>query len=174
MSFWWIDPSWLCMGFSHGFNCKESACNMGDPGSIPESGNPLKEEMATHSSILTWTIPWTEEPSRLQSMGWQRVRYDWGTDTHDQLRRLLLSLLINFALRSILSDGASLVAQLVKNPPAMQETPVQFLGREDPLEKGSTHYSLQYSGLENSIDYTAKSQTRLSDFQFLWYYAHYL
>jgi len=34
-------------------------------------------------------------------------------------------------------DGrASLVAQLVKNPPAMQETPVQFLGRKDPLEKG--------------------------------------
>ena len=32
--------------------------------------------------------------------------------------------------------GASLVAQLVKNPPAMQETPVQFLGWEDPLEKG--------------------------------------
>ena len=31
---------------------------------------------------------------------------------------------------------AFLVAQLVKNPPAMQETPVQFLGREDPLEKG--------------------------------------
>ena len=31
---------------------------------------------------------------------------------------------------------ASLIAQLVKNPPAMQETPVQFLGREDPLEKG--------------------------------------
>ena len=31
---------------------------------------------------------------------------------------------------------ASLVAQLVKNPPAMQETPVQFLGQEDPLEKG--------------------------------------
>ena len=47
----------------------------------------------------------------------------------------LLSLLINFALRSILSDGASLVAQLVKNPPAMQETPVRFLGGEDPLEK---------------------------------------
>ena len=31
---------------------------------------------------------------------------------------------------------ASLVAQLVKNPPAIQETPVQFLGQEDPLEKG--------------------------------------
>ena len=39
--------------------------------------------------------------------------------------------------------GASLVAQLVKNPPAMQETPVEFLGREDPLEKGkATHSSI--------------------------------
>ena len=39
--------------------------------------------------------------------------------------------------------GASLVAQLVKNPPAMQETPVRFLGREDPLEKGkATHSSI--------------------------------
>ena len=35
-----------------------------------------------------------------------------------------------------LSSVASLIAQLVKNPPAMQETPVQFLGWEDPLEKG--------------------------------------
>ena len=34
------------------------------------------------------------------------------------------------------SIWASLIAQLVKNPPAMQETPVRFLGREDPLEKG--------------------------------------
>ena len=38
MSFWWIDPSWLFMGFSHGSDSKESACNVGDPGSIPESG----------------------------------------------------------------------------------------------------------------------------------------
>ena len=39
---------------------------------------------------------------------------------------------------------ASLIAQLVKNPPAMQETPVQFLGLEDPLEKGEAT-TLQYS-----------------------------
>ena len=37
---------------------------------------------------------------------------------------------------SLLHLWASLIAQLVKNPPAMQETPVQFLGQEDPLEKG--------------------------------------
>ena len=37
---------------------------------------PLKKGMATHSSILVWVIPWTEEPSRLQSMGLQRVGHD--------------------------------------------------------------------------------------------------
>jgi len=38
--------------------------------------DPLEEEMATHSSILAWEIPWTEEPGGLQSMGSQRVRHD--------------------------------------------------------------------------------------------------
>ena len=36
----------------------------------------LEEEMATHSSILAWKIPWTEEPGLLQSMGLQRVGHD--------------------------------------------------------------------------------------------------
>ena len=45
-----------------------------------------------------------------------------------------------------------LVAQLVKNLPAMQETWVRFLGWEDPLEKEGNGYPLQYSGLENSMD----------------------
>ena len=38
--------------------------------------DPLQEEMATHSSILAWEIPWTEETGGLQSMGWQRVGHD--------------------------------------------------------------------------------------------------
>ena len=38
--------------------------------------NPLEEGTATHSNILAWRIPWTEEPGGLQSMGSQRVRYD--------------------------------------------------------------------------------------------------
>ena len=38
--------------------------------------NPLEEEIATHSSILAWGIPWTQEPGGLQSMGSQRVGYD--------------------------------------------------------------------------------------------------
>ena len=42
-------------------------------GSTPGSGRSLEKEMATHSSILAWRIPWTEEPGRLRSMGLQRV-----------------------------------------------------------------------------------------------------
>ena len=45
------------------------------------SEDPLEEGMATHSSILAWEIPWTEEPRGLQSMGLQRVGHDWAADT---------------------------------------------------------------------------------------------
>ena len=38
--------------------------------------DPLEEGMATHSSVLAWDIPWTEEPGRLQSLGLQRVGHD--------------------------------------------------------------------------------------------------
>ena len=74
---------------------------------------------------------------------------------------------------SLQYSWTSLVAQLVKNPSATQETRVQFLGLEDALEKGkATLYSmlasLQYSGLENSMDCivhgVTKSQTQLFTF----------
>ena len=41
--------------------------------------DPLEEQMATHSSILAWEIPWTVESGRLQSTGSQRVRHDLAT-----------------------------------------------------------------------------------------------
>ena len=49
---------------------------------VPSLGweDPLEEEMVTHSSILAWRIPWTEEPHGLQSMGSWRVRQDWKTN----------------------------------------------------------------------------------------------
>ena len=56
--------------------------------------------MATHTSTLAWKIPWTEEPSRLQSMGIQRVAHDWATSTNffsriPNLRRCKVSLFIS-------------------------------------------------------------------------------
>ena len=44
---------------------------------FPGQEATLEKGMVTHSSILTWEIPWTGEPGGLQFMGWQRVRHDW-------------------------------------------------------------------------------------------------
>ena len=53
-------------------DCRESTSQAGDLG----GEDPLEEEMASHSSILAWEIPWTEGPGGLQSTGLQRVRHD--------------------------------------------------------------------------------------------------
>ena len=64
-------------GFPGGSEIKVSACNAGDLGSIPGLGRfPEGERMATHSSILAWRIPWTEEHGGLQTKGSQRVGHD--------------------------------------------------------------------------------------------------
>ena len=62
----WAVRRW---GFPNGSVDKESACNAGDVGLILGQEDPWEEEMANHSSILAWRIPWTEEPGGLQSMG---------------------------------------------------------------------------------------------------------
>ena len=61
---------------------KNPLANIGDVrdmGLIPGQEDPLEKGMATHSSILAWEIPWTEEAGRLQSIGSQIVRH-YGTD----------------------------------------------------------------------------------------------
>ena len=73
----------LPWGFPSGSDGKESVCNAGDLGLIP--GDTLEEGITTHSSILAWRIPRTEESSRLQSMGSQRVRHKEVTDTFHTL-----------------------------------------------------------------------------------------
>ena len=60
-------------GFPGGSVVKNPPANAGDSGSIPlGQEDPLEKEMATHSSILTWEIPWTEDLGWLQSMGSQK------------------------------------------------------------------------------------------------------
>ena len=60
------------MGFPGGSMVKNPVAKVGNVGSIPGSGRSLGMEMANHSSILVWEIPWTEKPGRLQSMRSQK------------------------------------------------------------------------------------------------------
>ena len=60
------------MGFPGGSVVKNPPASAGNVGSIPGSGRSPGEGTATHSSILAWELPWTEEPGRLQSMGSQK------------------------------------------------------------------------------------------------------
>ena len=86
-----MNPAYYYVGFAGSSAGKQSACNAGDPDSIPGLGRSAGEEIG------------------------YPLQYSW----------------------------ASLVAQLVKNPPALQETWIRSLGWEDPLEKGkATHSSI--------------------------------
>ena len=70
-----------------GSGVKESACNAGDLG----WEDPLKKGMTTHSSILAWRFPWTEEPGGIQSMESQRVGHDGTTNTFSHIIKLIFS-----------------------------------------------------------------------------------
>ena len=50
-------------------------------------GDPKEKDMATHSTILAWRVPWTKEPGRLQSMGLERVGYNWVTEQQTTTKR---------------------------------------------------------------------------------------
>ena len=60
-----------CLGFPSGSDGKESACNVGNLGSVPGGEDTLEKGKATHSSIQAWRIPWI-----VQFMGSQKVGHD--------------------------------------------------------------------------------------------------
>ena len=116
----------------------------------------LGEEMANDSNIFTWKVPWTEEPGGLQPTGLQSWRQlsNWACTHHIQIyytMQIMSKLYIYIYLCVYVYMGfpgmymyiwASLVAQMVKNRPPVQEIWAQSLGWEDPLEKGmATHLS---------------------------------
>ena len=128
--------------------------------------DPLEEEMAVHSSILAWRTPWTEEPGGLWSMGPQTVGHDWVskcTHAHTHTHTcLFIERIFEWIIQNqlLLQTYFPQVAQLIdlseiincgfprgsvgKNPLPMQETRVQSLGGEDPLEKEmAVHSSIQ-------------------------------
>ena len=78
--------------------------------------DPLEKEMATHSSLLAWRIPWTEEPGGLQSTGFQRVGHHWATNTLSIMCRNFISIwcIINKIFKRIWT--LSLATIIIRTP----------------------------------------------------------
>ena len=72
------------LGFPGGSDGKDSACKQEIWVQTLGQEDPLEKGMATHSSILVWRIPWTEEPGGLQSLGLPRVRHNLVTQQQQQ------------------------------------------------------------------------------------------
>ena len=87
-----------CEGFPGNSDHEESACKAGDLGLIPGLEDPLEKGMATHSRILAWEIPWTEEPVCLQPLGSRKVRYNWTTTLNSLTPPLGVVASITFSL----------------------------------------------------------------------------
>ena len=81
----------------------------------------LEKEMATHSSILAWKMPWMEEPGKLQSMGLQRVGHDWATLLHFNS----ISWLPTFAIQSPIMKRTSFRVLVLEDLVGLHGT-VQF------------------------------------------------
>ena len=111
---------------------------------------PLEEGMATHSSILAWRIPWTEEPGGLQSKGSRRVRHDWETKhTHTSSYVWTVLCILSFIAFKGFPGGAN------GKEPTRQCRRHKGCGliprlRRSPVGEHSN--LLQYSCLENSMD----------------------
>ena len=79
--------NYLKLGSLKGFPCSNSLAMQDTWVQSLGQEDSLEKGMTTHSSILAWRIPWTEEPDELQSVGSQRVGHDWATNTTGSLKQ---------------------------------------------------------------------------------------
>ena len=108
----------MFMGLPWWFSGKEFVWQCGDKGSIPQSGRCLEKEKETHSDILAWEFPWTEEPGGLQYMGSQRFRHDLGSKQQSMFISVFLALpLCSFKINVILPYEMSWVACFIRQLP---------------------------------------------------------
>ena len=144
-------------------------------GSIPGWGWSPEEEMATHSSILSRNIPWTEEPGGPQSMRSQRVGHNWVTE--NACTHMLLTLQSKFWTSDHLilgfpggSDGKvsacntedlGSIPESGRSPGKGNGNPLQYPCLENPMDRGAWWAT---------VHEVAKSWTRLSNFTLLFFY----
>ena len=149
---------------------KESACNAedtGEAGSVPGQEDPLEEAMATHSSIFVSRIPWTEETGGLQSLGSQRVRYDWSNwaQQRDRSHSTKAKVFSSFsrATDNILSHVLWAALQIRKLPPGRRSY------QTVAMTQSALSYTLPRAGLQMETNQpgnwrlTALKQSRWHD-----------
>ena len=153
--------AFIWMNFWELHNCpEENKFDLGKHSKSKRLSRECVEGTATHSSILAWRIPWTEQSGGLQSMVSHRVGHNWSNLACVQMKLHIISEEIlnnsphstinvlfkvdNSADSNPLINGlaSSLVAQMVNHLPTMREAQVWSLGWEDTLEKEiATHSS---------------------------------
>ena len=96
--------------------------------------DPLEEEMATHSSILAWRIPWTEEHGGLQSIGSQRIGHDWSNLAQDDvsISIYLLSIYIYLSEKAMATHSSTLAWKIpwTEKPGTLQSMGSQRVGHD--------------------------------------------
>ena len=133
--------------------------------------DPLEEEMATHSSIFAWRIPWTEEPGRLWSIGSQRVGLDWSdlAHTHSSCNIENLGVVIKFQEYSqyLLNLLASLLIFLTVSclGDSVQNcwSPSPTLKKEMATQSSILSWRIPWT--KKPVHGVAESQTLLRDYQ---------
>ena len=115
---------WLQIwGLTGGAVVNNLPANEGDTGSIPGWEDPLENETTTHSSILAWEIPWTEEPGGLQSVGLRQVGHDLVTE---QTHHTDLVFLEARSLKWVSPGQNQGVGRAMLPPEAFGENPMPF------------------------------------------------
>ena len=100
--------------------------------------DPLEKEMATHSSTLAWKIPWMEETGRLQPMGSQRVRQDWGTSLS-----FFILIIMGFPHGSVVkklpanAGDSGLIPGSGRSPGGGNGNPLQYSHLGNPRDRGT-------------------------------------
>ena len=117
----------------------------------------MEQEMATHSSILSWRAPWTEEPGGLQSMGSQRVGYDLVTEHEVSKRRRLIKSIKVHLLLLLLSRFSRVQLCATPQTAAHQAPPSMGFSRQEHWS--GLHFLLQCRKVKSESEVTQSCPT---------------
>ena len=130
----------------------------------------LEKEMATHSSILAWKIPWMEEPGRLQSMGLKRVGHDWTTSLYSHLCGQILAWIWIFSKSYTWKFDCSFVIVFMFTLGGESNLKSKCYKLPSTMQYRKAEKSDEWMMLANYTVFCDEMISVLSSYMFLWYY----